>query len=74
MLEEIELRSIIRIILEEGDTSKVLTLRTSRGYSASHPKKMKARRPSLGYEDGEDLEPVSSEPVSVSRAFRTSDS
>jgi len=71
MSEENKLRVLIRAILNEE--SNVLTLRTPGsdhyGWSASHPKKIKARRPSLGFEESpEDCE---EDPglVIVSRAF-----
>ena len=72
------LRDAIRMILSEDSESNVLTLRTPgsdhTSYSASHPKKLKARRPSLGYEEGE-VEVLDDQtgPVIVSRAFGTGD-
>ena len=74
MSRRLSIRDAIRIILSEDSESDVLILRTPgsdhTSYSASHPKKLKARRPSLGYEEGdrEDLDDQDG-PVIVSRAF-----
>ena len=71
------LREVIRIILNEDPHSNVLVLRTpgsqSYSYSASHPKKLKTRRPSLGFEEGSEESEVCGGPVIVSRAFGTHD-
>ena len=71
------LREVIRLILNEDPHSQTLVLRTpgseSYSYSASHPKKLKARRPSLGFEEGEGESEGCSGPVIVSRAFGTFD-
>lgn len=73
-----KLRKIIRIILSEGETSNVLTLRSPGsdhyGYGASHPKKIKARRPSLGHEESPSEPEETLGPVIVSRAFGKRDS
>jgi len=78
MPRRLSLRDAIRIILSEDSESNVLVLRTPgsdhTNYSASHPKKLKTRRPSLGYEEGE-VESLDDQtgPVIVSRAFGTYD-
>jgi len=69
---EADLRRLIRILISEDADSNVLTLRTPGGWNASHPKKKKARRPSLGYQEEEGEVESSTEPVEVSRAFDTS--
>ena len=72
------LREIIRKILSEEVESRVVSLRSPGsdhyGYSATHPKKLKVRRPSLGHEEGpsDDADDFSG-PVTVSRAFGASD-
>ncbi len=76
MSSEADLRRLIRMLISEDADSNVLTLRTPGsshyGWSASHPKKKKARRPSLGYQEDEGEVESSTEPVEVSRAFGTS--
>jgi hypothetical protein len=71
MSSENRLREIIRAIISEE--SNVLILRTPGsdhyGYSASHPKKIRTRRPSLGFEEDADSYSEEPGPVIVSRAF-----
>lgn len=65
------LRKLIRAIINEE--SNVLKLRTPGsghyGYNASHPKKIRTRRPSLGFEESESHPEEEIKPVIVSRAF-----
>ena len=69
------LRKIIKKILSESDDSNVLVLRSPGsdhyGYGASHPKKIKTRRPSLGHEEGPSEVEEPGGLVTVSRAFGT---
>jgi len=71
MSSENRLRRLIRAIINEE--SSVVTLRSPGsdhyGWSASHPKKNRTRRPSLGFEESPDLPEEDLEPVIVSRAF-----